>query len=383
MTGFHGAIHVFCRVVDNFGDIGVCWRLARQLANGYGAAVTLWVDDLHSFGRICRALDPGAERQFQSGVEVRRWPERWPDEEPGATAGLVIEAFGCELPTGYIAAMAAREPRPAWINLEYLSAESWVEDCHGMPSHYPSLPLIKYFFFPGFTPATGGLILEHGLLAARDAFQRDPAASAAFLRRIGARGPREARRISLFCYPDAPAASLFDVMAGAVGLTICNVPQGVARPAVEAFLGQPAEPGACATRGSLTLQVLPFLDQADYDRLLWSCDINFVRGEDSMVRAQWAGRPFVWHIYPQQDAAHETKLEAFLDRYTAAMAPEAAQAVREAWLHWNRGGDMAAAWDRFCASLPAVQAHSPQWVAGLAANGDLAGNLLRFTENIG
>ncbi|MDB5942884.1 MAG: hypothetical protein JWQ13_2450, partial [Ramlibacter sp.] len=45
---------------------------------------------------------------------------------------------------------------------------------------------------------------------------------------------------------------------------------------------------------------------------LWSCDFNFVRGEDSQVRALWAGRPFAWQIYPQHDDAHHAKLHAFL-----------------------------------------------------------------------
>ena len=55
------------------------------------------------------------------------------------------------------------------------------------------------------------------------------------------------------------------------------------------------------------------LTQHDFDHLLWACDLNFVRGEDSLVRALWAGQPFVWQIYPQHDDAHHAKLEAFLD----------------------------------------------------------------------
>ena len=35
---------VFCRVVDNYGDAAVCWRLARQLADEHGARVRLWID---------------------------------------------------------------------------------------------------------------------------------------------------------------------------------------------------------------------------------------------------------------------------------------------------------------------------------------------------
>ncbi|MEO7887531.1 MAG: elongation factor P maturation arginine rhamnosyltransferase EarP, partial [Polaromonas sp.] len=35
---------IFCKVIDNFGDIGVCWRLAADLASR-GHKVRLWVDD--------------------------------------------------------------------------------------------------------------------------------------------------------------------------------------------------------------------------------------------------------------------------------------------------------------------------------------------------
>ena len=37
-------IDLFCRVIDNWGDAGVCWRLARQLVRERGAQVRLWID---------------------------------------------------------------------------------------------------------------------------------------------------------------------------------------------------------------------------------------------------------------------------------------------------------------------------------------------------
>ena len=56
-------------------------------------------------------------------------------EEPG---DVVIEAFGCEIPEAFIAAIAQKtnehKSRLVWINLEYLSAESYVERCHALPS---------------------------------------------------------------------------------------------------------------------------------------------------------------------------------------------------------------------------------------------------------
>ena len=103
-----------------------------------------------------------------AGVEVRHWAVSLPEVEP---ARVVIEAFACELPERHLQAMAQQQPRPAWINLEYLSAEDWVVGCHAMASPHPRLPLVKHFFFPGFDEATGGLLREPGLLARRDAFR--------------------------------------------------------------------------------------------------------------------------------------------------------------------------------------------------------------------
>ena len=171
---FPRSVDLFCKVVDNFGDIGVCWRLARQLASQWQLGVRLWVDDLASFRWLCPTLDDTAPVQMQQGIEIRRWEDAFPDLVPH---DLVIEAFACHLPQSFIAAMAIRSARPAWINLEYLSAEDWVRSCHGMASPHPRLPLTKYFFFPGFVAGTGGLLCEHDLPQLRRQFQADPVAS--------------------------------------------------------------------------------------------------------------------------------------------------------------------------------------------------------------
>jgi len=90
------------------------------------------------------------------------------------------------------------------------------------------------------------------------------------------------------------------------------VADGRASDAVRAVLTRRAAQGLPAwTR--LTIHTLPRLSQVEFDHLLWACDLNGVRGEDSLVRALWAGKPLVWHIYPQDDDAHLAKLDAFLD----------------------------------------------------------------------
>ena len=377
------SLDLFCKVVDNFGDIGICWRLARQLQREHDIAVQLWVDDLRSFQRICPQVDAATARQQVDGIAVRHWASQEGEFAPGEVADIVIEFFGCDIPPGYIAAMAQRPQRPVWLNLEGLSAEEWVEGCHGLPSRHPRLPLTKYFFFPGFTAKTGGLLYEAGLEAARRAYISDPAAVSAFLSALGVTAAEAAAlKVSLFCYPYAPVADLFAAWCDGGQAVTCLVPEGVAAEAVAAFLGQPALPGAVRSEGALTVRVLPFVPQQDYDKLLWSCDLNFVRGEDSWVRAQWAGKAFIWHIYAQDENLHHKKLRAFLQRYAGGGALDAFM------LSWNGAEDDANAggwpqlWQDLAAAMPEISAKSTQWQQKILANGDLASNLTKFCASL-
>jgi len=383
------SLALFCKVVDNFGDIGICWRLARQLQDEHGIAVTLWVDDLRSFQRICPPLALDAELQHVAGVTVRHWRDQDGVFAAADIADIVIEFFGCDIPPGYIAAMAECQPRRVWLNLEGLSAEEWVEGCHTLPSSHPRLPLTKYFFFPGFTARTGGLLCEAALEQQRLRFQSDPAQAAGFLAQLGVTAAEMAAlKVSLFCYPQAPIAALFDTWEHAEHATVCLVPEGVAPEAIAAFLGAPAVAGAMRRRGSLSVRVLPFVAQPEYDKLLWACDLNFVRGEDSVVRAQWAGKPFVWHIYPQDENLHHVKLRAFLQRYASELDSLTAFSWR-----WNGAvgqtegssgkaqADWSALWLSFQSEMPDMVRRAAGWRREMHENGDLTGNLLAFARS--
>ena len=379
---------IFCNVIDNYGDIGVCWRLARQLANEHGLSVRLWVDDLGALAKLCPELEVASDCQPRSGVEVCRWGKDFPQVQP---ADLVIEAFACQLPDSYIAAMAAQAAQPAWINLEYLSAEDWVESHHKLPSPHPNLPLTKYFFFPGFTAQTGGLLLEQDLLARRDAFQIDAELQRAFWQSVGVDMPAAGTlKVSLFGYENAMLGCLFDAWSGGTQPVLCLVPEGRVLHQVGQYFGDAApRAGKGYKRGNLQVSVLPFVEQERYDLLLWACDVNFVRGEDSFVRAQWAARPFVWQIYPQQDAVHLKKLQAFLILHNRNLGRPASQAVEGLWQAWNSGETARVtpestiqAWSSFVAARDELSRHAQLWARQLAAN-DLALNLLDFCQEIG
>ncbi|PVY81178.1 putative repeat protein (TIGR03837 family) [Cupriavidus alkaliphilus] len=381
---------IFCTVIDNFGDIGVCWRLARQLAQEHGHAVRLWVDDLASFARLAPELDTAAAVQHLAGVEIRPWhPSAAAGEvngEADGTAGAmphdaVIEAFACHLPATFLERMAARAPKLAWINLEYLSAEPWVREHHAMPSPHPRLPLVKHFFFPGFEPGTGGLLRESMLGAQRAAFLDGAAAQASLWHRLGVTPLTDALRVSLFAYRNPALPALLEQWRDSTEAVHCLVPAGLAASQVAEWLGAPLQVGRPVARGSLCVQAIPFVRQEHYDELLWACDLNFVRGEDSFVRAQWAARPLVWHIYPQDDDAHRAKLDAWLDLFAkSGVATEAAAALADFWHAWNGYGN-APDWPRLRAQLPALAASAPRWERRLQHPGDLAANLVAFCEN--
>lgn len=375
---------IFCNVVDNYGDIGVCWRLARQLAHEHGLVVRLWVDDLASLAKLCPETDVARDVQHCREVEVRRWAEPFPAARP---ADLVIEAFACRLPQGYLEAMAVQQ-HSVWVNLEYLSAEDWVEGCHGLASPQPGVPLTRYFFFPGFTRQTGGLLLECDLFARRDVFRDDAARQRVFWESIGMETPdAETLKASLFGYENDALPGLFDAWAGGAEPVLCLVPEGRILPQVEQYFGEAVpRAGSGYERGKLQVRVLPFVEQERYDELLWACDINFVRGEDSCVRAQWAAKPFVWQIYPQHDGVHLQKLRAFMARYCAGLPPDATQALYGLWEAWNGGGNMAVsisqAWNDFRGHRSMLRQRAQGWAQELIGN-NLALNLLDFYGKTG
>lgn len=350
---------LFCRVVDNLGDAGVCWRLARQLVAEHDWHMRLWIDDLTPLPGLRPGIDPAKAVQTIDSIEIHRWPTSdFPNVVPG---DVVIEAFACDLPPSFISSMASRNRRPVWLNLEYLSAEDWVHGCHGLASPHPSLPLTKHFFFPGFSADTGGLIRERDLPA--------PKMRAAGTDLV----------VSMFCYENPALPKLLDLWAKGTESIVCRVADGLPRQQVEQWARCDLPVGSTIDRGALKLTVAPFVPQPDYDARLADCDLNFVRGEDSFVRAQWAERPFVWQIYPQAENAHFEKLDAFLRLFGHDLPDEAIRAAMvDFWRAWNGRGDMASTWPAFRGVLPRLTFHARYWSGELTRHRDLAQNLVRF-----
>jgi uncharacterized repeat protein (TIGR03837 family) len=316
---------IFCRVIDNHGDLGVCWRLCVDLAQR-GHTVRLWVDDASALAWMAP--------QGCAGVNVHAWPnekdlQALAQDIAFKVGDVVVEAFGCELPEAFQALMVQDAP-PVWINLEYLSAEGYVARSHGLASPVISGPArgtTKWFFFPGFTPDTGGLLREPDLLEAHTT-TATPSGSTpsnitasqtrhfkfdrtAWVSTLSLDTPITAneRLISLFCYEPTALPELLKQLSLAGEHTRLLVAQG--RPSAAVAAATQALNIPSSGTGQLHISQLPYFSQIEFDHLLWACDFNLVRGEDSLVRALWAGQPFAWHIYPQDDLAHHDKLHAF------------------------------------------------------------------------
>ena len=375
MNSIH-TVDIFCEVIDNFGDAGVSWRLARALT-ARRLLVRLWINDLSCLKRLRPSVDEHLAKQALDGFQVIAWNDE--TELNYQPADLVIEAFACRLSDAMLDRMSEANPASVWLNLEYLTAEPWAVQSHGLPSPHPRLPLTQYFFFPGFVSESGGLIREDCLMQMRAEF--DSKSRAAFLKSLGIDVALGTLLVSLFCYEQAPVDELFNAMR--LGQpTLCLVPEGVATQALTHFMGNDLSVGREATEGQLSIKIIPFLNPDDYDRLLWSCDVNFVRGEDSLVRAHWAQQPFVWQLYQQAEESHLIKMAAFLDLQCRALNEESGQAIKAFWQAWNGEAGAVLDWPAFSKALPMLVPHYSHWSAQVASVDELSTQLIRFAGKI-
>ncbi|MBU3656885.1 MAG: elongation factor P maturation arginine rhamnosyltransferase EarP [Rhodocyclaceae bacterium] len=344
---------IFCRVIDNYGDAGVCWRLAVDLAQR-GERVTLWIDQPEVLNLL---IGPAPH---DHSIDIYPWPDSTQSFTVMEVADVVIEAFACDPPAAYVAAMAncaASGKAPVWINLEYLSAEDWVGSNHKLPSPHPRYPLLKHFYFPGFTPDSGGLLREPDLMVSD-----------------GPTGTGSPLRIYLFGYAQ-PALPYWLAAQHDVSLSVAPCP------IIAQLDANPVLPG------NYRIEQLPFVPQSRFDALLQTHDLLFVRGEDSFVRAQWSALPVFWQIYPQEAATHLVKLKAFYDRYLdpAHLTARERDIFMRFILAWNGCGDRAlcgSLWPEILRMRPALQANAQRWRESLLKQADLVTQLRAFVADL-
>jgi uncharacterized repeat protein (TIGR03837 family) len=367
---------IFCKVIDNYGDAGIAWRLAHGLADTYGFDVRLFIDDVTPLAQL-------APDYLRGNVSVRPFPlkggepgggdgskgdhplcpasqDTSPFQGGGKVADLVIECLEAEVPDGYVQALAERtrtgvHPAPMWVRYEYLTAEDWATGIHLKPSLHPQHPEIKrYFFAPGFRDGTGGLL-----------FNRETESKIETLPLHLGGGNPAGSSILVFSYGHPELKELYAYLTG----------QGVR---------VDLPPGAAADAAGLAPTV-PFRPQDELDAALGvNYDYVFVRGEDSLTQAVAAGTPTIWQIYPQDDNAHHAKLDAFLDWYLDGAPPTAANATRALYRAWNfMDTPVIPALDTWITHLPDLTAQAQIKAAEVRARHSALQNLVDFYHTIG
>lgn len=293
--------HLTCKVIDFFGDIGVAWRIAKQLKVDFNIEVHLLVDDLVTTKRLIPSIDLSLQKQTINGINICHYDFSEDSTSLPPPPDFVFNLFNIDLPHSYKTLIKRKKSK--YIAIEYLSAEPWVDNFHLKPSIDPQSGLIKTYFYPGFTNQTGGLIREKGLFLRREAF--DQSRRKKLIQSLG--GDPNLYSISLFYYPIQKIEVFLDVI------------DHINKPA-QFFIPQYLFDLLKLKNNYQFIHIIPypFLNHDDFDNLLWSCDLNFVRGEDSWTRAIWAGKPFIWQPYIQENNIHLIKLKAFLKRYYEA-----------------------------------------------------------------
>lgn len=350
-------IWIFCNVIDNYGDIGVSWRLANALRNECGARVDLWVDDEHALRTLCPDLPP-LPCAYQ-GIGLHHWqPHFAEDIELTGTPQIVIETFACDLPENVLSIIRRR--RPLWLNWEYLSAEDSNERLHLMPS-LQNGGICKYFWFMGFSERSGGLIREqgyrqpseHSIHTLRQVLNL-PDKSAPEWLLFGYRSKIWAKWLSMWQQYGRPMTLL---LAGSQIIDSLKADGAIPEDALQ-------HDGDIFQTACVRLIKLPFVPQCDFDTLLHLADGLIIRGEDSFVRAQFAAKPFFWHIYPQDENTHLEKLHAFWQK-TAPFYPSSLLAAHQSLSDELNGGSSLSCEGRLKA-WRLLDENQAQWSAAVA-----------------
>lgn len=361
---------IFCQVIDNWGDAGICWRLAQQLSQR-NIRVRLWMDDTSPLSWMA----PQASSTTPPDIEILHWQQN----PAGLACGdVLLEAFGCRAPESVLQHLLSHNPTPpVWVNLEYLSAQKYAQQSHGLPSpqqNGPGKGLNCWFFYPGFSPQTGGLLRENHLQEQQARFD-----ATAWLQQQQIPVLDNALRVSLFSYENQALAPLWMQWQCSQRPVHLLVTPGISTRTLAGLVGEaalvnaPPRPQAVTQPyGSVTVTWLPFYSQQDFDHLLWSCDINFVRGEDSWIRAIWAAKPFIWQPYVQDDGEHMNKLQAFLDLVSGAPDWKAFE------YQWNQ--QTSPDWELFVATLQETQQRLKALRETLEQQPDLVTSLIRFVH---
>ncbi|MCD8340060.1 MAG: elongation factor P maturation arginine rhamnosyltransferase EarP [Burkholderiales bacterium] len=357
---------IFCDVIDNYGDAGICWRLSRDLVKSRGWSIRLFINNLQTLSELVPSVSPHLASQNVDGIEI----EMWDHSQKAEPSQIVIETFGCRIPESFEKKIARSPLKPVWINLEYLSAEDWIEGFHCLPSLHPQLGYEKFFFYPGVTKRTGGMIIENDLIGRQKDFEKD---KEKFLLSLNA-DPGSEFNFFVFCYPYSHLNLLKDALIADGRPVQLLLAAGKASDELEKLLVEVST--------SIKVVRLPMIAQSHFDELLWSCNTLIVRGEDSFTRAQLSAVPFIWTPYAQEQSIHLGKLKAFCEKYRKF---EPDDSIGNLWesinFSWNQGlPEFVPLWAKWRNNLSVLEKWAETWRNHLFSLQSLTINLCNFIE---
>lgn len=367
------SVDLFCSVIDNYGDIGVCYRLARELSRNH-KFVSLYVDDLQALRTIEPSFPLNATKyQLSPSIIIKYWSKVCEDYTP---ADVIIECFACNLDESYIKKMTSRT---LWINLEYLSAESWIEGCHKLPS-FQNNGVNKYFFFPGFTNKTGGLNFEENFPLitydyARHKVQELLQLPVSSIDRF---------TVQIFTYETPQLFPLLSAILIHHPDTLFLLPEGRSTKYLLETRASDTKKLQAMYPNALW-HVFPMQQQEAYSYIIKACDLNVVRGEDSITQAVINGRPFLWHIYQQKDNIHLDKLRAFTELLTQNTTPKLRSIIEQAFLALDNSSSNTCSasviFNEFMIEYCQIFGLCKTWSESLIQNNSLGRNLSEFINN--
>lgn len=341
-------IDIFCEVIDNYGDVGVAYRLAREFKRIYpNKQLRFIISKTEELDLIKKAED----------ITIIAYKNIDKIETP---ADLVIETFACNIPETYM--NKALKTSKLIINLEYFSSENWVDDFH-LQESFLGGNLKKYFFIPGLSEKSGGIILDKEFLDRKNKVQEN---KEYYLKQFNINENYDLI-ISVFSYEKNFDNFLETLQKLDKKVLLLLLSEKTQKNFIKYFDNNNYYDKIKAVK-------LPFFTYDKYEELLALCDINLVRGEDSFVRALLLAKPFLWHIYPQDENAHIIKLESFLEKY----CPNNKE-LKETFINYNINKDD---FSYFFDNLDEIKKYNEKYADYLIENCNLIDKLINFIEKI-
>ena len=343
------SIDIFCQVIDNYGDVGVAYRLAREFKRVYpNKKLRFVINKTEELNLIRKSED----------IEIILYKDISKIEN---SADLIIESFGCEIPKKYM--HKALKNSKLIINLEYFSAEKWVDDFH-LQESFLGGNLKKYFFIPGLSEKSGGILLDNEFLERK---KKVEANKEYYLEKFGIKEKYDLIG-SVFSYEKNFGSLIEELKKLGKKIILLMLSEKTQKNFIKYF-----DNGN--NYDKIKFVKLPFFSYDKYEELLALCDFNLVRGEDSFVRALLLGKPFLWHIYPQDENTHIKKLESFLEKY----CPNNKE-LKQTFINYNINKDD---FSYFFKNFKEIEKYNKNYANYLIKNCDLMEKLINFIENIG